>query len=145
MVIQNERFFMSPYAIPGLKDRSGITHMINRNIIPSDIVNSVCEYFKIKEDDIKKKSRRRNHVYPRQCAMYLIKKYTTLTLVEIGQEFKYGINKTRRDHTTVLHSINTLNDLMDTEEDVTHDIKQLTEMISSGMGLKTLKETYNEI
>lgn len=144
MVIQDLKM-VCVYAIPGLKDRIFLDIIRDRNIDSSEIVRSVCEYFNKNERDIKKKSRKQENLYPRQCAMYLMRKYTKMTLKQIGDEFDYGLIKKTRDHTTAIHSINTIQNYIDTEDKVKNDIRNITEIISSGMTLKTLKDVINEI
>ena len=56
------------------------------------------------------KARNRNLVVARQLAMYFVKKYTCLSLVQIGKLFG------NRDHTTVIHSIEKYHDRYQNEE-----------------------------
>lgn len=63
----------------------------------------VAEFFHIKVSELRAKTRTRSVVYPRQIAMYLIRCLTTHSLPEIGKYFG------GRDHTTVLHAYNKIN------------------------------------
>lgn len=63
------------------------------------IQSAVAKHFHIKFSDFKSASRARNVALPRQIAMYLLKKYTQMTLKEIGEYFG------GKDHTTVMHAI----------------------------------------
>lgn len=74
------------------------------------IQKSVCEYYQITLDDIKGKSRKKEVVIPRQVGIYLSKNYTTLSLKTIGLYFG------GRDHSTVIHSIETVEDMMVTDK-----------------------------
>lgn len=74
------------------------------------IQKSVCEYFKISLEDLKGKSRKKELVIPRQVGIYLAKNYTTLSLKTIGLYFG------GRDHSTVIHSIETCEDMMVTDK-----------------------------
>ena len=56
-----------------------------------------CQY-KISLDELKSRSRKRSVAFPRQIAMYLTRKYTDISLADIG-------NLYNRDHSTVLHAI----------------------------------------
>ena len=69
------------------------------------IIDMVCRQFKTTTENIKSKSREKKHAFPRQVAMYFCRKYTDKTLGEIGRQFN-------RDHSTVLHSIKAVTDLM---------------------------------
>lgn len=73
------------------------------------IIQVVCDWYGITRREIELKTRRREIVMPRQIAMYLLYKYTRLSLQKIGTLFL------GKDHTTALHSIGTVEDLMDTD------------------------------
>ena len=62
------------------------------------IQKAVAAYFHITLNDLKANRRSRNIIHPRQIAMYLTRKLTSLSLPEIGSAFG------GKDHTTVLHS-----------------------------------------
>lgn len=70
----------------------------------------VSEYFNVPTDLLKAKTRKREIVVARQVAMYLAKEYTNMSLKSIG--FHFG----GRDHSTVIHAITTVNDMMDTDK-----------------------------
>lgn len=70
----------------------------------------VSEYFTISLDLLKAKTRKREVVVARQVAMYLAKEYTNMSLKSIGYHFG------NRDHSTVIHAITTVNDMMDTDK-----------------------------
>jgi chromosomal replication initiator protein len=92
----------------------------NLRVISIDkIIDTVTDYFKIKVVDIKGKTRLREVVLPRQIAMYLAKEYTALSLKGIGYHFG------GRDHSTVIHAIQTVNDLIDFDRDVAGHVKEL--------------------
>jgi chromosomal replication initiator protein len=83
------------------------------------IISVVTEHFQVRIADLKSKSRLRNIVIPRQIAMYLTKELTTLSLKSIGYHFG------GRDHSTVIHAIQTINDLMDTDREIENTVKKL--------------------
>ncbi len=64
----------------------------------------VADFFNVTVADLKSKSRKREAVHPRQIAMYLAKEKTDLSLKSIGYHFG------GRDHSTVIHAIQTLSD-----------------------------------
>jgi chromosomal replication initiator protein len=69
----------------------------------------VAEHFNVTIEAMKDKTRKREIVVARQVAMYLAKNYTNLSLKSIG--FHFG----NRDHSTVIHALTSVNDLMDTD------------------------------
>ena len=71
----------------------------NRKLTPDLIINTVSEFYGIKEKDIKGKSRKAEFVRPRQTIMYLLKKELDIPLMQIGRFLG------DRDHTTVIHAI----------------------------------------
>jgi chromosomal replication initiator protein len=83
------------------------------------IIEVVTDYFRIKIIDIKGKTRLREVVLPRQIAMYLAKEYTPLSLKAIGYHFG------GRDHSTVIHAIQTVNDLVDIDRELNKTVKDL--------------------
>jgi len=84
-----------------------IAKQVLKDIIPMDkphqlsieyVQQIVSEYFGIRPDDLKSKSRARTVAYPRQIAMYVCRELTESPLARIGEEFG------GRDHTTVIHA-----------------------------------------
>lgn len=67
------------------------------------IMRCVSDYFGITVDDLMGKSRAKPFVYPRQIAMYLARSHTSLSFPDLGRAFG-------RDHTTVLHAVQRIND-----------------------------------
>lgn len=88
-----------------------------------NIQKAVCQYFNVKEEDIKGKSRTQNIVKARQIAMYLCKEYTELSLKAIGYHFG------GRDHSTVIHAIQTISDLIEVDSSVRQDVNALMKII----------------
>lgn len=82
--------------------------------------NSNIDYFNFMD---KPKLRKKEYMQIRQKSHYFSKKYTDLTLYKIG---KYISNK---DHSTVLHSIKTVNNMMETDKEYLKNIKELKEQI----------------
>lgn len=101
-----------------------LNHIINeseKEVNIDSIIGVVTEHFQVRIADLKSKSRLRNIVIPRQIAMYLAKNLTNLSLKSIGYHFG------GRDHSTVIHAIQTVNDLMDTEKDMKNTVTKLTQ------------------
>lgn len=83
------------------------------------IVGAICGFFDLDPVIIKDVTRVREIVYPRQLCMYFLRKYTILPLKYIGLLFG------GKDHTSVIHSIETIGDLLCVDENVKHDVALL--------------------
>jgi chromosomal replication initiator protein len=77
-----------------------LVHVQDRKVTIDAIQKGVAERFQIKQSQLKEKSNTKKVVYPRQVAMYLVKELTDASLPEIGRAFG------GKHHTTVIHSIN---------------------------------------
>ncbi|MGZ3690326.1 MAG: chromosomal replication initiator protein DnaA [Pseudobdellovibrio sp.] len=94
-----------------------------------EIQRIVAEYYKIRITDLKSTSRAKPIVVPRQIAMYLIKKFLDKSLVEIGKSFG------GKDHTTVINSLEKVENLQNTDPQFKNDIDELTNQIHNVTGL----------
>jgi chromosomal replication initiator protein len=81
----------------------------SREITIDTIQKMVCDYFDVPYDKLLQKTRKREIVQARQITMFLSKAFTKNSLKTIGEHFG------GRDHTTVIHSCQTVKDLMDTD------------------------------
>ena len=72
------------------------------------IQKTVSDYFKVELEDLKAKTRKKEIVIARQVAMYFSKDYTNHSLKSIGYHFG------GRDHSTVIHAVQSVNDMIDT-------------------------------
>jgi chromosomal replication initiator protein len=88
-----------------------------------EIQKKVASHYAIRLGDMSSTRRARQVVLPRQVAMYLAKKMTTMSLPEIGKNFG------GRDHTTVLHAIRKIEELMATNENIAEDIALLMKIL----------------
>jgi len=88
-----------------------------------NIKKIVCNYFKINVQEMLSQRRSRYLVRPRQIAMYLTKNLTSKSLPDIGREFS------GRDHTTVIHSVKTINKLKGRDEEINKAIEKLKNKI----------------
>ena len=68
------------------------------NVTIDHIIRTVSEAYKVSANDLKGKKRTRSIVVPRQIAMYIAREITEYSTTELGLEFG------GRDHTTVMHS-----------------------------------------
>lgn len=83
------------------------------------IQKTVAGHFRLKVADLKSKNNSRKVAVPRQVAMYLCKVLTKSSLPEIGREFG------GKHHTTVLHSVNKISHLYDSDQDFHRTIDNL--------------------
>ena len=97
---------------------------INETKITIDNIQTlVCKYFKISKNEMLSSRRSRYLVRPRQVAIYLSKILTTKSLPEIGREFA------NRDHTTVIHSVKTIEKLKSDNTEISNGISYLKNQI----------------
>jgi len=91
-----------------------------------DLVQKVVStFFNIKISDLKVKRKYKGYVLPRQIAMYLSRKLTNASLLEIGDKFG------GKDHSTVLHSIKKVVEKMSKEESFKEMVENLHARIKS--------------
>jgi chromosomal replication initiator protein len=83
----------------------------------------VCEQFGLRPAEIKAKNNSRVIVFPRQIAMYLSKHLTDASLPEIGRQFG------GKHHTTVLHSVEKIEEVRKTDKDLNRMLNKLTESL----------------
>ncbi|MBK9454677.1 MAG: chromosomal replication initiator protein DnaA [Bacteroidetes bacterium] len=82
---------------------------MSREVSIDFIQKAVCDYFEVPVDKLKEKTRKRQVVQARQLSMYLSKNFTKHSLKAIGKHFG------GRDHSTVIHSCQAIQNLMDTD------------------------------
>ena len=103
-----------------LKDLLNLTE---NNVTIDSIQTIVCKFFKISKNEMLSSRRSRYLVRPRQTAIYLTKILTTKSLPEIGREFS------NRDHTTIIHSVKTIEKLKEKNPDMNDNINKLKNII----------------
>ncbi len=97
---------------------------VNETKVTIDNIQTlVCKYFKISKNEMLSSRRSRYLVRPRQVAIYLSKILTTKSLPEIGREFS------NRDHTTVIHSVKTIEKLKTENIEISNGINNLKNQI----------------
>ena len=103
-----------------LKDLLNITE----NKVDIDIIQTiVCKFYKISKNEMLSPRRSRYLVRPRQTAIYLAKMLTSKSLPEIGRLFS------NRDHTTVIHSVKTIERLRKQDSELNTNIDGLKNKI----------------
>ena len=95
----------------------------SEHLHPDDIIKHVCNFYHIKPTMLKGPKRDASLVRARQIAMYLLKKELGLTLVEIGNLLG------GRDHTTIIHGVEKMEQLVDKKDRVYEDIVGITKFI----------------
>ena len=87
------------------------------------IKEAVASSFGISVEDLKISKRTKEIAFPRQIAMYLARKYTTLPLTQIALEFG------KKDHTTVLHAERKIKELIESSKEVKEKLEQIVTFI----------------
>ncbi len=97
---------------------------MSENKVTIDLIQTlVCKFFKISKNEMLSSRRSRYLVRPRQTAIYLTKILTSKSLPEIGREFS------NRDHTTIIHSVKTIEKLKDNDPEMVENINKLKNQI----------------
>ena len=97
---------------------------LNENKVTIDLIQTlVCKFFKISKNEMLSSRRSRYLVRPRQTAIYLTKILTSKSLPEIGREFS------NRDHTTIIHSVKTIEKLKEKDPGMVESINKLKNQI----------------
>ncbi len=91
-----------------------------RRITVDEIQKTVAEHFNMKQADLLSERRTRAVARPRQIAMWLCKQHTTRSYPDIGRRFG------GRDHTTVLHGVRKIEELMPQDDQIARDVEALT-------------------
>ena len=103
-----------------LKD---LLNLIENKVTIDLIQTTVCKFFKISKNEMLSSRRSRYLVRPRQTAIYLTKILTSKSLPEIGREFS------NRDHTTIIHSVKTIEKLKENDPNMVDNINKLKNQI----------------
>jgi chromosomal replication initiator protein len=97
----------------------------DRRISIDEIQRRVAEHYKIRLSDMASPRRARAVARPRQVAMYLAKQLTSRSLPEIGKKFG------DRDHTTVMHAVKRVAELMARDSAFADDVELLRRLLES--------------
>ncbi len=106
-----------------LKDLIRVTD--TRRVKIEDIQRVVSKHYNVSKQDLLSSRRTRSIVWPRQIAMYLAKSLTLRSLPEIGRRFG------GRDHTTVLHAVRKVEEMIGGDEALTQEIEVLKRMLEA--------------
>ena len=91
---------------------------IDRKTTIDEIQKKVAEHFNISVKELQSSRRARTVARPRQVAMYLAKQLTSRSLPEIGRKFD-------RDHTTVMHAVRKVEELIIEDQSLAENIEIL--------------------
>ena len=97
----------------------------DRRVTIDEIQRKVAEHYNIRLTDMASARRARSVARPRQVAMFLAKQLTSRSLPEIGRKFG------NRDHTTVMHAVSRIGDLMERDTSFADDVDLLRRMLEA--------------
>jgi chromosomal replication initiator protein len=97
----------------------------DRKLTIEEIQKKVAEHYNIRQTEMTSARRARAVARPRQVAMYLSKQLTTRSLPEIGRKFG------NRDHTTVMHAVSRITELMQADGDFAEGVELLRRTLES--------------
>jgi chromosomal replication initiator protein len=97
----------------------------DRKVTIEEIQKKVAEHYNIRQTEMTSARRARAVARPRQVAMYLSKQLTARSLPEIGRKFG------NRDHTTVMHAVSRVTELIQTDGDFAEGVELLRRMLES--------------
>ncbi len=97
-----------------------------RRVTIDEIQRKVAEHYNMRLTDMFSARRARNVARPRQVAMYLAKQLTSRSLPEIGRKFG------NRDHTTVMHAVSRVGQLIEVDPSFAEDVELLRRMLEGG-------------
>ncbi|MFT8468199.1 MAG: chromosomal replication initiator protein DnaA [Acetobacter syzygii] len=125
-LIAHANLFGRPVTLEATQD---VLHDIlkahDRRVTIEEIQKKVAEHWNIRLTDMSSARRARNVARPRQVAMYLAKQLTSRSLPEIGRKFG------NRDHTTVMHAVQRVTELMERDAAFAEDVELMRRMLES--------------
>ncbi len=100
---------------------------VTREVSIEFIQKAVCDYYSIPFEKLREKTRKRHIVQARQLSMFLAKNFTKNSLKAIGKHFG------GRDHSTVIHSCQAVQNMIDTDNQFKEDVVELEKKISMSL------------
>lgn len=98
----------------------------NSQVTFQGIIDVVCDHYGVALRELQSKKRTKSIAEPRQVSMWLMRKRTRYSLQEIGGYFG------GRDHTTVMHSIRTVDDRSEADESFAREVTMLDSRVMNG-------------
>ncbi len=96
--------------------------------LASAVIEIVCRNFRVSQEDLRSRSRRKKVSEPRQVAMFLLRKFTKESLASIGQRFN-------RDHATVLYALQSVEKKLSSSTAFRYQVEYLEREIAERFGL----------
>jgi chromosomal replication initiator protein len=103
---------------------SDLLRVNDRRVTVEEIQKKVAAHYSIKLSEMSSSHKTRQMARPRQIAMYLSKKLTSMSLPEIGKSFG------GRNHTTVLHAYRKIEESMKADDNLAEDVKLLSNILT---------------
>ena len=121
------QYMRTPITIEVAEDkiRDLVHGMEPRRIKIEEILKVISRHFGVSKNDILSERRHRSVVWPRQIGMYLAKQLTSRSLPEIGRRFG------GRDHTTVLHAIRKIDNVLTGDPRLKEEIEDLKKLLGA--------------
>jgi chromosomal replication initiator protein len=125
-LIAHANLFGRPVTLEGAQEvLHDVLRAHDRRVTIEEIQKRVAEHYNIRLTDMSSPRRARNVARPRQVAMYLAKQLTSRSLPEIGRRFG------GRDHTTVMHAVSRVAELMQADNAFAEDVELLRRMLET--------------
>lgn len=103
--------------------KSFFSEPIVRAVTPKLVIKKVCEYYDISEEDLLSKKKNREIAFPRQIAMFLLKKLTDLTNKKIGESV--GLE----DHSTVIYACKKIENMVSKDSEIQNTVNDIIQKI----------------
>lgn len=117
---------INPYVAPGISATVD-------DITTDDIISKVCAFFQVERNAIFMKNRREAVRHARQVVIWMLRRKRMMYSTHIAQYF--GMN-----HTTILHSVQVIDDEIATDDSFSQDIKRLVVSVTGLVGNKEAEE-----
>jgi chromosomal replication initiator protein len=128
-IIAHARLYNAEITLDNAKDalKDIISPDKSKVITPQLIIDTVCEQYGTKKEDIVSKKRNAEIVLPRQIIMYLCREYTDASLEEIGKLLG------KKDHTTVMSGINKIKSNMSIDDDLNKNMDIIVKKLNPSL------------
>lgn len=110
-----------------------------KDIEKLNIIRSVVsEYYSLTLQEVARKTRKRNIVTPRQVTYYFIKKHTKISLEKIGDKIA------GQDHSTVMHALKCIEDLIVTDKNIRIDVDIISKKIEDAFSFDVSRDFFTQ-
>lgn len=110
--------------ILGFSDIGSTDNERRINITADEIIDVVSQYYKVPVEQIMGRKRSSSIVLPRHICIFLIRKYSDLSLKEIAEKMN------RKDHSTIIHSVNKIERMIVSRSKIDEDIQRITGLLN---------------